>query len=174
MVEKGTLTNRSKTLLKGVVERLEQETRQKALDFGEAVGTADGDGYHDETVSVLEQQSLMAQARLAMFRLILENATRLYPPEQFETVELGHRVTIRLLDDLETDFPIKVTVLSSNDVLILSDEYDQDSNLPVSDKSPLGEALIGSKVGQTVSYSVKQKKFRMTVLEIELANEVFN
>ena len=55
--------------------------------------------------------------------------------------------------------------------MALSDEFDFEMNIIVSDKSPLGRALIGAKVGDSVRYF---GGFRADVLKISLAEDVFN
>ena len=94
----------------------------------------------------------------------------LTPPTQFEIVEVGHRVTVKFEGDPELD-EAGVTVLTPANVMLLKDLFDQKNEIVVSDRSPLGLALLKKRVGLTL-------KFRPTlsakILEIGVNPEIFS
>jgi len=131
---------------------LDRRLRDATLDYGKTAGFRDGDGYHDETANLLEGEVRKISGFWGALKFLLYSSKELKPPEQFDKVDLGHRVEVELPEDEDVSGLAHVTVLSSGDVRVLSGEFDQKSEILVSDKSPLGIALLGKKVGDKAKY----------------------
>lgn len=146
------LTPKGRRLLEQEKVDLNKKSKEATFVYGKAAGFRDGDGYHDETANLLESEVRKTRALLSVFISLLNSAEELKPPKQFDRVDLGHRVGVELPDDKDVNGVAHVTILSSGDVRVLSEEFDQISEILVSDKSPLGSALLGKKVGDEAKY----------------------
>lgn len=106
-------------------------------------------GYH----AAKEEQGKM-EARIRQLRHILEHAHVGTPPEgDTGKVGLGMLVTVDILGD-EMTFLLGSREIGTGDV----DVY--------SEKSPLGAAVLGAEVGQTVSYTAPNgKAIQVNILE---------
>lgn len=135
------------------MSQLNDATKQKIEEFGQAINFGDGDGFHDETVKLLEREKLEAQARHYRAQQIYSASKEIHPPHQFAYIEIGHKVQANLLDDPEVAHPCFITILPSANLAVLSFLFDYKENLLVSDESPLGKALLGKTVGSTVTYN---------------------
>ena len=104
-------------------------------------------GYH----AAKEEQGKM-EARIRQLTQLLENATVGTKPADDGVVEPGMVVTVDMLGDDVT-------------FLLGSREIAGDSDLDVySEKSPLGAAINGKKIGDTVSYEAPNgKTFEVTI-----------
>lgn len=162
------LTSKGKRLLLKKEIELNKQLVSKTLEYGKAAGFGDGDGYHDETANMLEGEVRKAKSLLTAVRTLLENSRELDPPKHFSQVELGHRVGVELLDDEDVQGLAHVTILSSGDAMVLTEKFDQISEILVSEKSPLGRTLLEKRVGDEARYGIN----RVLVRSIGLA-EVF-
>lgn len=164
------LTNKSKSLFLCLEENYKNEVSKISKELSETYANATGDGYHDETVQLFEREKQNAQLRLQRISDLLRTAEVQEEPAQFETVELGHSVRVNLLDDPDANEPVEVTILTSANLQVFENEFDMEKKLLVSDKSPLGGALIGSKVDQVVPYN---GRFRAEIKSISINKDVF-
>ncbi|MBX6371926.1 MAG: transcription elongation factor GreA [Acidothermus sp.] len=106
-------------------------------------------GYH----AAKEEQGKI-EARIRQLRQILENAKVGEPPADDGVVEPGMVVTVRYEDGEELAFLLG----SREETAAKIDVY--------SPNSPLGTALLGKKVGDTVSYSLPTgASMRVTVVD---------
>lgn len=163
------LTPKGRKLLQQREINLRQKFEDATLVYGNAAGFGDGDGYHDETANLLEGEVRKSRGFLETIRKLLRQSEELRPPKQFEKIELGHRIGVELLDDEDIKGIVHVTILSFGDSRVLSEEFDQTSEILVSDKSPLGSSLLGKKVREETKYSGR----RAFIESIDLA-KVFN
>ena len=97
-------------------------------------------GYH----AAKEEQGKM-EARIRQLTQLLENATIGEKPADDGVVEPGMVVTVEMFGDEET-------------VLLGSREITDDSMHVFSEKSPIGAAVNGARVGDTVTYEAPNGK----------------
>ena len=111
-------------------------------------------GYH----AAREEQGKI-EGRIRQLKHMLEHAHIGTPPAgESGVVGLGMLVTVDIAGD-ELKFLLGSREISSGDV----DVY--------SEKSPLGAAVIGAKIGQTVNYTAPNgKQIKVAVLEAQLFN----
>lgn len=158
----------------------EEAYREKKVNHLVASGQEanDGDADDSEFFRLAHAESQVAEFLEKTSASLLAGASELQRPEQNMTVELGHMVKVRLLDDPDAvDMGIKETVihlLSTGDAQILSKVLisdqrfvDRVSQLIVSIDSPLGKALLGRTRGETFFYQGGHEQFRARVLNVE-------
>jgi len=111
-------------------------------------------GYH----AAREEQGKI-EGRIRQLKHMLEHAHIGTPPAgESGVVGLGMLVTVDIAGD-ELKFLLGSREISSGDV----DVY--------SEKSPLGAAVLGAKIGQTVNYTAPNgKQIKVAVLEAQLFN----
>lgn len=145
-----------------------QKAEELALSYGKIVSDGGGDSYDDEFARLIEQEKLMAQGAEYTARALLALEI-LTPPTQFEVVEVGHRVTVKFEGDSELG-EAGVTVLTPANVMLLKDLFNQKDEIIVSDRSPLGSALLNKRVGVTLKYT---PTLFAKILEISVNAEIF-
>ena len=139
------LTQEAYDRLKAELEQLTGEGRTEIAKKIEAARD-EGDlkengGYH----AAKEEQGKM-EARIRQLTQLLETATVGEAPKNDGTVVPGMLVTVEMFGDQET-------------FLLGSREITEGSGLEVfSEKSPVGAAVNGAKVGKTVSYEAPNGK----------------
>ncbi len=148
---------------------LSQKARELVLSYGGIVSDGGGDSYDDEFARLIEQEKLVAQGAEYTARALLALEI-LAPPIQFEVVEVGHRVTVKFEGDSELG-EAGVTVLTPANVMLLRDLFNQKDEIIVSDKSPLGSALLKQRVGVTLKYT---PTLFAEILEIGVNTEIFS
>lgn len=127
----------------GVADRI-----RDAKQFGEAAENAE---YEDAKI-----EQAFVEGRIQDLRRILQHAQVLDADEiPTDRVGIGSIVTVR---DLETDEDWEFTLVGSV-------ESDPDNDR-ISDESPVGEALVGKKVGEEVDVSVPAGVIRYRVESI--------
>ena len=149
------LTQEAADRLRNELEQLEGPIRSEIVKKIEAA-RAEGDlkengGYH----AAREEQGKI-EARIKQLKHMLEHAHIGVPPVgESGVVGPGMIVTIDMAGD-EMKFLLGSREISSGDL----DVY--------SEKSPLGSAVMGAKVGDTVSYTAPNGKvFKVAVLEAQ-------
>jgi transcription elongation GreA/GreB family factor len=150
---------------------LERQLDEKRLQFGSAVGTTDGDTYHDETAALLEREKLELESRVYRIRHLLNNSETLERPSQDEQVSPGHTVNTRLSEGkppLVTD--ADVTILPPENTGALIDHFDGETNLLASTLSALGSALLGKRKGDLVDYQTPSSTNSAKVKDIKPSN----
>jgi transcription elongation factor GreA len=115
-----------------------------------------GDSWHDNPVFYqTEAQERMLMKSITDIEARIRNAEIIAPRNETSIVDLGTTVTVRFSDGTESIF----TLLG---------EADSDpTHGQLSYKSPLGQALMHSKVGDIVSYEVKDFSEEIVVLAID-------
>ena len=112
------------------------------------------DGLHDpeRRADVFEAYQRTA-SELARLRALLDSAATLDDlPDDPRRVDLGDRVSIRLDDGTEETYVIVHGVEAMVD------------DIRISVESPLGQALLGRRVGDTVEVAVPAGSYRCTIL----------
>ena len=149
------LTQEAADRLRAELENLEKHGRKEITAKIEAA-RAEGDlkengGYH----AAREEQGKM-EARIRQLKHMLEHAHIGAPPAgESGMVGPGMVITVEIAGD-EMKFLLGSREISSGDL----DVY--------SEKSPLGSAVLGAKIGQTVTYTAPNgKEIKVAVLAAE-------
>lgn len=147
------LTQEAADRLTAELAHLEGPGRTEIVKRIEAA-RAEGDlkengGYH----AAKEEQGKM-EARIRQLRHMLENAIIGTPPEsESGVVGLGMKITVDIGGD-EMQFLLGSREIASTDL----DVY--------SEKSPLGSAILGSKVGESVTYTAPNgREIKVAIIE---------
>src|SRR3989454_2537418 len=123
-----------------------------------------GDWSSDVCSSDLRQQ--FAQARASHLRLRLSKLSSVKEDDiPRDRVGFGSRVTV-----LDVDTKKRETYALTLGEFIEGD--DDPAELPVSMASPLGKALLGGKVGQTVGITLPLGKRRLKIVELETVHDL--
>jgi transcription elongation factor GreA len=121
---------------------------------------------NSEYKAALERQHF-ASARLTHLRYRLAKLTSVSERDiPRDRVGFGSRVTVQDLDTKQQE-----TYALTLGEFIEGDD-DSGGEMPVSMASPLGTALLGGKVGQTVTISLPMGKRRLKILELETVHDV--
>jgi transcription elongation factor GreA len=137
--ELGELTTRGRAEISTLIER--------ARELGDLKENGD---YH----AAKDDQGKM-EARIRQLEAMLKNAVIVENPGAGGVVETGSVVTIRYEGDDDTE-----------KYLIGSIEERRDDVAVMSPGSPLGQALMGQKVGETVEYQAPGGTLRVAIVEI--------
>ncbi|MCR2045643.1 transcription elongation factor GreA [Anaerosalibacter massiliensis] len=134
--------------LKTVRRKEIAERIKEALAFGDISENAEYDEAKNEQAQLEE--------RIAKLEALLRNA-KIIDEEDISTdnVSIGSRVKVK---DLEYDEEIEYTIVGSAE----SDPYEG----KISNESPVGRALIGGKLGDTVEVKVPDGIIKYEILEI--------
>jgi transcription elongation factor GreA len=151
--------------LQAEVERLNHEINfvlPKEIEKARAHGDL---RENSEYKAALERQQF-AQARASHLRLRLSKLSSVKEDDiPRDRVGFGSRVTVQDLD----------TKKRETYALTLGEFIEGDDNpaeLPVSMASPLGKALLGGKVGQTVAITLPLGKRRLKIVELETVHDL--
>ena len=154
-----------KARLQAEVERLNHEISfvlPKEIEKARAHGDL---RENSEYKAALERQQF-AQARVHHLRLRLSKLSDVSDKDiPKDRVGFGSRVTVQ---DVETK--AKETYALTLGEFIEGDDNAQE--MPVSMASPLGKALLGGKVGETVSITLPMGKRRLKILEVVTVHEI--
>ncbi|WHH56867.1 transcription elongation factor GreA [Petroclostridium sp. X23] len=144
------------------LEKLESELEYlktvKRKDVAEKIKQAIAFGDLSENSEYDEAKNEQAQMEVRIVQLenMLKNA-KVIDEEDINTdiVSIGSKVTVL---DLEFDEKIEYAIVGSTEA--------DPSNYKISDESPVGSALIGQKVGNTVDVAVPDGVIKFKVLSI--------
>lgn len=116
---------------------------------------AQGDLSENAEYQAAKDAQRQADARIEELENMLSNVEVVDETEDSSIVRIGSTVRIK---DLELDEEMEYQIVGSS-------EADTDKNM-ISNESPLGQALIGSAEGETVSVQAPIGEIRYQVLEI--------
>ena len=154
-----------KARLQAEVERLNHEISfvlPKEIEKARAHGDL---RENSEYKAALERQQF-AQARVHHLRLRLSKLSDVSDKDiPKDRVGFGSRVTVQ---DVETK--ARETYALTLGEFIEGDDNAQE--MPVSMASPLGKALLGGKVGETVSITLPMGKRKLKILELVTVHEI--
>ena len=151
-----TLTLDAYSRLKGELDELKTTGRTRmaerllaARELGDISENAEYDSAKDE-------QGLM-EARIRKLEQMLRDPEIIETPASADAVIAGMVVTVRPLDD---DHP-------EDEIYLLADSAEERAQgvRTITTTSPLGSALLGSKIGDEVAYEAPGGKFRYQVVE---------
>ena len=159
------MLNELREKLQAEVERLNHEINfvlPKEIEKARAHGDL---RENSEYKAALERQQF-AQARASHLRLRLSKLSSVKEDDiPRDRVGFGSRVTVQDVD----------TKKRETYALTLGEFIEGDDNpaeLPVSMASPLGKALLGGKVGQTVGITLPLGKRRLKIVELETVHDL--
>lgn len=153
------ITVRGAQLLKAELNRLKTQDRPavvqaiaEAREKGDLSENAEYDAAKDEQRDI--------EARIEELEKILKNAEVVVEDEvDLDKINIGCQVKIL---DLEYDEELDYKIVGSTEANSLQGR--------ISNESPLGRALIGSKVGDTVEVETQAGVIKYKVLEIQRSN----
>ncbi|MDR1238028.1 MAG: transcription elongation factor GreA [Propionibacteriaceae bacterium] len=142
--------------LKGEGRQLVSAKIARARDEGDL---SENGGYH----AAREEQG-QQEARIRQLTAMLEKAQVGEPPSLEDGIRPGVRVTIYYDDDPDDS---EVFLLGSRELMTLDDSVDLEVYSP---QSPLGQALLGARKGDKVSYQAPNgKTIEITVADISVS-----
>ena len=151
-----TLTLEAYSRLKAELDEKKTQGRTRiaerllaARELGDISENAEYDSAKDE-------QGLM-EARIRQLEQMLRDPEIVEAPASADAVMAGMLVTVRPLDDDDPE----------DEVYLLADSAEERARgvRTITTTSPLGSALVGSKVGDEVAYEAPGGKFRYRVVE---------
>ena len=155
MAKKLVLTDEG---LKKLREELNELKNVRRKEITEKIKTARGFGDLSENSEYDEakNEQAMVESRIAELEEQIKNATVLSSDElDSDVINIGSRVKVY---DKAFDETIEYTIVGATEANVLQ-------NL-ISDESPIGKALLGAKVGQTVLVEAPESTFELEILEI--------
>lgn len=154
-----------KQKLQAEVERLNHEINfvlPKEIERARAHGDL---RENSEYKAALERQQFVT-SRLSHLRLRLSKLSSVREADiPRDRVGFGSRVTVQDLDTKRRE----AYALTLGEFIEGNDDQDE---MPVSMASPLGKALLGTKVGQTVTITLPVGTRRLKVMELETVHDL--
>ena len=142
--------------MKEELDYLKNVNRKEAA---EAVGVARSFGDLSENSEYDEAKNEQGKIELKIHELEeMLNHAKIISDHEIQTDVVNIGVTVKL-HDVEYDEDIVYNIVSSREVNVKENK--------ISDQSPIGKALIGAKVGDTVTVEVPDGTIKFKVLEIE-------
>ena len=159
------MLNELRDKLQAEVERLNHEMNfvlPKEIEKARAHGDL---RENSEYKAALERQQI-AQARASHLRLRLSKLSSVKEGDiPRDRVGFGSRVTVQDLDTKKRE----TYALTLGEFIEGDDDPDE---IPVSMASPLGKALLGGKVGQTVTLTLPLGKRRLKIAELQTVHDL--
>lgn len=143
---------------KKLEEELEYLRTVKRAEIAQQIHQAKAEGDVSENAGYEEAKTAQAflEGRIMTLEKILENAVIIEKPKGTDRVCLGSKVT--LLEEGKTE-PEIYTIVGSTEADPLQGR--------ISNESPLGKALMGAKVGDTVIVNAPAGRIAFKVISIE-------
>ena len=140
-------------------EELDYLKNVKRKEAAEAVGVARSFGDLSENSEYDEAKNEQGKIELKIHELEeMLNHAKIINDQEIQTDVVNIGVTVKL-HDVEYNEDIVYNIVSSREVNVKENK--------ISDQSPIGKALIGAKVGDTVTVEVPDGTIKFKVLEIE-------
>ena len=154
-------------LTKGDIEKMQQEIKQRKevtrWELLEAVKTARAQGDLSENFEyyAAKREKNRNESRIRYLERMIKTAHIIDDLAQEDEVGLNNKVTVRIEED-QTEETYRIVTTVRGDVL----------DGLISNVSPVGKALLGHKVGDTVTVKVSDDySYDMTVIKIEKTND---
>lgn len=160
MAEKMIITNAGLQEMEDELHHLKVVTRKEiAQKIKEAREQGDLSENAEYDAAMDEQRDI--EARIKELEKMLKNVEVVDESEiDLDTVNIGCVVRVK---DLEFKEEIEYRLVGSKESDIMKNK--------ISNESPIGKALIGSKVGQTVTVEAPDGEFKYKVLDIQRAKK---
>lgn len=143
---------------KELTDELDHRKSVKREEIKEAIATARSFGDLSENSEYDEARNQQAEneARIKELEALIENA-EIVDESKIDTkaVSLGSTVVVL---DVEVDEEIKYSIVGSNEVNPLEGK--------ISDRSPVGSALMGAKAGNTVSVTTPAGVYQLKIIDV--------
>ncbi|MBQ7358122.1 MAG: transcription elongation factor GreA [Clostridia bacterium] len=143
---------------KELTDELDHRKSVKREEIKEAIATARSFGDLSENSEYDEARNQQAEneARIKELEALIENA-EIVDESKIDTkaVSLGSTVVVL---DVEEDEEIKYSIVGSNEVNPLEGK--------ISDRSPVGSALMGAKAGNTVSVTTPAGVYQLKIIDV--------
>ena len=142
--------------LKKLQEELEYLKTTKRKEVAEAIKVARGFGDLSENSEYDEAKNEQAKVEAAIAELEeqLKNV-RVVAEINTDSIGIGTKVMVR---DLDFEEDLEYMLVGSNEADPLENK--------ISDQSPIGRAIIGAKVGDTLSIAIPSGQMRIQILSI--------
>lgn len=144
--------------LKKLQEELEYLKTTKRKEVAEAikVARAFGDLSENSEYDEAKNEQGLVEARIAEIESMLKNVKVIDESNiKTDSVDVGNRVKVK---DVTFDEEIEYTIVGSSE--------SNPVEFKISDESPIGRALIGASLGETVKAETPGGEIVMTILEI--------
>jgi len=159
MTDEHHLTRSGYEALEKELRRLEYvELPEIAERLNEIRNETDSEGEDPQLFNILSQKNYIDE-RLSNIKRILANAIILDEDPDPDTANAGDRVVVL---DIDEDEEIVFDLLDSAEVV--------HSRRGISTKSPVGAALVGKRVGDTVTVKTPDGKVKFKILRFEEVN----
>ena len=131
-------------------------TRREEIKEAIAVARGFGDLSENSEYDEARNQQAENEARIKELEALIENA-EIVDESKIDTkaVSLGSTVVVL---DVEEDEEIKYSIVGSNEVNPLEGK--------ISDRSPVGSALMGAKAGNTVSVTTPAGVYQLKIIDV--------
>ena len=143
---------------KELTDELDHRKSVKREEIKEAIATARSFGDLSENSEYDEARNQQAEneTRIKELEALIENA-EIVDESKIDTkaVSLGSTVVVL---DVEEDEEIKYSIVGSNEVNPLEGK--------ISDRSPVGSALMGAKAGNTVSVTTPAGVYQLKIIDV--------
>ena len=143
---------------KELTDELDHRKSVKREEIKEAIATARSFGDLSENSEYDEARNQQAEneARIKELEALIEDA-EIVDESKIDTkaVSLGSTVVVL---DVEEDEEIKYSIVGSNEVNPLEGK--------ISDRSPVGSALMGAKAGNTVSVTTPAGVYQLKIIDV--------
>lgn len=154
-------------LTKGDLEKIQKEIKQRKevtrWELLEAVKTARAQGDLSENFEyyAAKREKNRNESRIRYLERMIKTAHIIEDDAPADAVGLNNKVTVRIEED-QTEETYRIVTTIRGDVL----------DGLISNVSPVGKALLGHKVGDTVTVNVSDDySYGMTILKIEKTND---
>lgn len=155
--KKSVLTGAGAQKLRAELKQLKEVRRAEiAAKIKEA--RAQGDLSENAEYDAAKDEQGEIEARIIEIEEILKNSEVASDEVDVKKVFVGAKVTVRSEDDDEDEV-----------LLIVGSKEANSLEGKISNESPLGAALMGAKVGESVSFEAPAGTFRYTIKKIERA-----
>lgn len=145
------ITNLGKNKLETQLRELEAKLEYTIAERRKAA--EEGDLRENSAYHFLGEQAVLIKTQIEEITLTLQKSKIIKNPTQNATVELGHRVTVKFEDGRQMD-------------VVLVGKFDSAIKPGwISFESPLAQALLGKKVGNTLL--VNEQKVEILAIETE-------
>lgn len=136
-----------------------KNTRRAEVKEAIAVARSFGDLSENAEYDAARNEQAQVEARILELEDLIANATIVDEAAiKHDTVNVGSQVKVL---DVEFDEEIEYSIVGSNEANPLLGK--------ISDQSPVGSALIGSKVGDELTVEVPSGQLKLRVLEVSRA-----
>ena len=144
--------------LKKLEEELQYLETEKRAEVAARIQSAKEEGDISENAEYddAKHEQAFVEGRIMTVRAMIRNAEIIEDNGPSDVVRLGSRVTVV---EEGLDEPEVYHIVGSAEVDPL--------NGRVSNESPIGQALMGQRVGETVSYQAPAGEIHLTILDIE-------